>query len=66
MRIEQVNPDKPSFPWVVFCFGAGIILIFIAAILFLKFHDGKKQQPPYTQHPVSQLVYPVSGSKLAA
>jgi hypothetical protein len=58
MQVEQVKPNKPSFPTVVFLFGLTIILIFIAAVLVVKMHYNKKQAPPFTKHPVSQLITP--------
>jgi hypothetical protein len=64
MQVEQVKPNKPSFPWVVFWFGTGIILIFVAAIAFLTIHSRKKQSTPYTKHPVSQLAAPSRGDGL--
>lgn len=65
MRVEQVRPHKPSFPWVVFCFCTAIILIFIAGIIVVSVHYRKKQKPPYSQHPVSQVVPPARTPPLA-
>lgn len=61
MQIEQVKPAKPSFPWVVFWFATGIILIFIVAISVIAVHYRKRRSPPFTQHPVSRLVAPAPG-----
>lgn len=58
MQVEQVKPNKPSFPTVVFLFGLAIIVIFIVAVLVVKMHYSKKQNPPFTKHPLSQLIVP--------
>jgi hypothetical protein len=59
MQVEQVKPNKPSFPWVVFWFGTGIIVIFIIAIIVIRTHYRKRQPTPYTNSPaVSRVVQP--------
>lgn len=56
MQLEQVKPNKPSFPWVVFCFCVAILIIFVAAVIGVRSHYHKRQATPYTSHPVSQLI----------
>lgn len=66
MQIEQIKPNKPSFPWVVFWFCTGIILIFIAAIIVIKVHYRKTQPAPYSRHPTAQLYTPTHSTERAA
>lgn len=67
MQLEQVKPNKPSFPWVVFWFCAGIIAVFILAIIVIRTHYRKRQPTPYTNSPaVSQLLQPGRRVRLTA
>ncbi len=65
MQLEQVKPNKPSFLMVVLLSAAAILVIFIAAFVIVGWRSHKKNQPPFSKHPVSQLVQPVSPSLAA-
>lgn len=58
MEIEQRPPNQPNFLLIVLLFGGALIVIFILAILFVRF-DGKHLTfRHHGAHPTSQLVLP--------
>ena len=58
MQIEQVKPDKPSFPWVVFWFCATILLIVVCSVIVVRWRAHERNTPPYSKQPDSFLVIP--------
>jgi len=58
MEIEQRDPEQPNFLLVVILFGATLLVVFVLALIFLRF-DGKHITFRHRRaHPTSQLVYP--------
>lgn len=58
MEIEGNKPDPSIFAHVVYLAVAALLLIIIGAVIFMSWRSHEKTQPPYTKHPVSQLVLP--------
>jgi hypothetical protein len=54
-HLEQQPPNKPSFLTVVLLAGAAIILIFIVALIVLRFGH-RRMESPFRSHPSSQLL----------
>lgn len=59
-NLEQQPPNKPSFLTVVILSGFAIIVIFILAIIVLRFGHGRVEHP-FRGHPTSQLTLPHDG-----
>jgi len=58
MEIEQTSPKQPNFLLVVGLFCATLLIVFVLALIFLRF-DGKHLTfRHHGRHPNSQLVLP--------
>jgi hypothetical protein len=66
---EEREGDSSFLP-VVVAAGVALIIILIAAILFIKSRQGKAIPSPHEAHPTSQIAYPpplqIPPSSLAA
>jgi tellurite resistance protein TehA-like permease len=58
MEIEQLPPKQPNFLRVVILFGVSLILIFILAMIFVRFDGNHLTFRHHSSHPTSQLVLP--------
>ena len=58
MEIEQMNGKKMNFGLVLGLFAATILVAAVIAFLLVSWRAGKKNKPPFTTHPLSQLVLP--------
>ena len=65
MEIESSKPDPSMFAHVVYLAAGAILVIIIAAVIIVTWRSHKKNTPPYTKHPVSQL-HPVGDSSILA
>jgi hypothetical protein len=58
MEIEQLPPKQPSFLLVVILFCVTLLVVFVLAVLFVRF-DGKHLTfQHHHAHPTSQLILP--------
>jgi hypothetical protein len=61
MEIEQKLPNGPNFGLIVGLFCATILVVFVLALIFVRF-DGKHLTfRGHRQHPTSQLIRPAFG-----
>lgn len=62
---EGNTPDPSIFAHVTYLAAGALLVIIIAAIIIVSWRSHKKNQPPFTKHPVSMLVQPGTTSRAA-
>ena len=60
MEIEGNKPDPSIFAHVVYLSVAALVVIIVAVVIIVGWRSHKKNTPPFTKHPVSQLVLPAN------
>ena len=66
MQIESNKPDSSMMPHILYLSLAAILLVIIAAVILISWRGHKKNTPPYTTHPLSQMCVPERAGSSAA
>ncbi len=66
MEKEGNKPDPSMFAHVVYLAAGAILVIVIAALIVVSWRSQKKNTPPFTKHPTSQLDLPAVPGAWAA
>jgi len=55
MEIQGNKPDPSIFAHAMYLTAAALLVIIIAAVIIVTWRSHKKNTPPFTKHPVSQI-----------
>ena len=56
MEVQGNKPDPSIFAHVVYLAAGALLVIIIASIILVSWRSHKKNTPPFTKHPVSQVL----------
>lgn len=66
IETEGKKPDVAMFAHVLYLAVGAVVVIIVAAVIIVSWRAHKKNTPPYTKHPTSQLHLPAGPASFAA